>query len=446
MQATSQHGAIQTPRARGETAALDRMLRNSLASFPFDLQTRLVDARSVQDVYEIGVAMLARIPGTVGVRIFQRNDHGELIVVHAWHSPLAKSSSVTDEELAQVTHKRWIETHGVGRSLHEFARPYADPQHPSWLMIPMLFGDELIGAIAAERRDGQSFTYAPEDIVAFAAAAAGMAWGIQTIFLRDRTDVVNQQEAREDLLAQERREVGRELHDNVVQDLAYVNLKLELADKQANTNPAMVPGEIQAARELLDRAITELRRTIGELRRPAPARRGITGQLRALVGHMAPDAPEFEVDFKQISGVQLVPELERAVVGIVREAIQNVRKHANAQSVRLEVRRADDELRLYVIDDGVGMLSGSGPNGHFGMEIMRELAEDLGGTLHIDSESGRGTKIEAYLPLVLPAVSAFNDSSGLAAAEIGPRPTTTAIGARDAETLAGHESPPPEQR
>jgi signal transduction histidine kinase len=437
MQVTSQHPVAQSPRVRGETAALDRMLRNSLASFPFDLQTRLVDARTVQDVYEIGVAMLARIPGTVGVRIYQRDDRGELIVVHAWHSPLAKSSAVTNEDIAQVIHKRWIETHGVGRSLHEFARPFADPHHPSWLMVPMLFGDELIGAIAAERRDGQSFTYAPEDIVAFAAAAAGMGWGIQTIFLRDRTDALGQQEAREDLLAQERREVGRELHDNVVQDLAYVNLKLELADKYANINPSAVPGELAAARELLDRAITELRRTIGELRRPAAARRGITGQLRALVGHMAPDAPEFEVDFKQISGVQLVPELERAVVGIVREAIQNVRKHANAQSVRLEVRRAEDELRLYVIDDGVGMLNGEGPHGHFGMEIMRELAEDLGGTLQIDSESGKGTRIEAYLPLVLPALSSFNDSSGLAAAELGQRPTTT-IGAQDAEAAAGN--------
>ena len=445
MQVTSQHPAIHTPRARGETAALDRMLRNSLASFPFDLQTRLIDARTVQDVYEIGVAMLARIPGTVGVRIFQRNDHGRLIVVHAWNSPLAKPSAVTDDDLAQVTHKRWIETHGIGRNLHEFARPFIDPQYPSWLMVPMLFGDELIGAIAAERRDGQSFTYAPEDVVAFAAAAAGMGWGIQTIFLRDRTDVHSQQEARDDLLAQERREVGRELHDNVVQDLAYVHLKLELADKYASTKPAMVQGELHAARELLDRAITELRRTIGELRRPTSARRGITGQLRALVGNMAPDAPEFEVDFKQISGVQLIPELERAVVGIVREAIQNVRKHANAQSVRLEVRREEDELRLYVIDDGVGMLNGTGPHGHFGMEIMRELAEDLGGTLRVDSESGKGTTIEAYLPLVLPAMSSFNDSSGLAAAELGRQPTTT-IGAQDAEPAAGIASLPPEQR
>jgi signal transduction histidine kinase len=416
-QSAETHDTLVT-RRRSETAALDRLLRNSLASFPFDLQTRLVDARSVQDVYEIGVAMLARIPGTIGVRIFQRDDRGELVVVHAWHSPLARSAPVTNEELAQVIHKRWIATHGVGRSLHEFARPFADRTFPTWLIVPMFSGDELIGAIGAERREGATFTYAPEDIVAFAAAAAGMSWGIQSIFLRDRTDMLAHQEAREDLLAQERREIGRELHDNVVQDLAYVNLKMELADKYLTGNPTIARGEIQAARDLLDRAITELRRTIGELRRPTPARRGITGQLRALVSHLAPEEPQFEVDFKQISGVQLVPEVERAVVGIVREALQNVRKHAHAQSVRLEVRRADDELRLYVIDDGVGIGDDSQrPPGHFGMELMRELAEDLGGTLKVDSASGKGTQIEAYLPLVLPAAPITGESSGLAASE-----------------------------
>ncbi|MGH9176007.1 MAG: sensor histidine kinase, partial [Vicinamibacterales bacterium] len=153
-----------------------------------------------------------------------------------------------------------------------------------------------------------------------------------------------------------------------------------------------------------------------------------------LVGTTAVDAPEFEVDFKQISGVQLVPEVERAVVGIVREAIQNVRKHANAQSVRLEVRRAEDELRLYVIDDGIGINDGGLDSGHFGMEIMRELAEDLGGTLHIDSESGKGTKIEAYLPLLLPALVSTGDSSGLAASEYRLRESPTAIASLDPGT------------
>lgn len=405
------------PRARvdANSAAMDRLLRHSLTSFPFELQARLFDARSLHDIYEIGVAMLARIPGTIGIRIFQRDDSGALKVVHAWQSPFVKDSSASGDELGQIIHQRWIATHGVGQLPRDFARPFSAAACPSWLLMPMLAGDEMIGAIAAERRDGASFPYAPEDIVALSAAAAGMAWAIHSVFLRNRTDHLDDSGVREEIIAFERREIGRELHDNVVQDLAYVHLKVELVERYLNENPVIARGELQAARDLLDRSITELRRTIGELRRPAPARRGITGQLRSLVSTMAPGTPKLDVDFKQISGVQLVPEVERAVVGIVREALQNVRKHSRAQSVKLEVRRAEDELRVYVIDDGVGMSGDGRPldRESFGMDLMRELAEDLGGTLSVVSGNGRGTQIQACLPLVLPVTSGADESNGL---------------------------------
>jgi signal transduction histidine kinase len=379
------------------------MLRGSLVSYPFDLQARLIDARTIQDVYEIGATMLARIPGAIAVRIFQRDDGGELVVVHAWHSPLATTSDILSSQLAQVVHKRWIATHRVGHTVQEFARPFTDPHCAGWLLVPMLTGDELIGAIAVERRDGASFPFAAEDAVAIAVTAAGMVWGIQSVFLRDRTDILTQQEAREELVAQERREIGRELHDNVVQDMSYAHLKMELAQRYLPTNPDVASEEMDAAREILNRAIGELRRTIGDLRRPTASRRGITGQLRALVSTITADNPDLQVDFRPTTSVQVVPEVERAVVGIVREALQNIRKHSQAQSVRLEVRRADEELKVYVSDDGVGMQSGAaGPNGHFGLQQMRDLAEDLGGSIDIATGNGAGTTIEASLPLILP--------------------------------------------
>lgn len=399
----------------------ERYLRTPLASFPFDLQARLVDATSVQDVYEIGVAILARIPGTTSVRIFQRDDRGQLVLVHAWQSPLAGSPAVTPEELGQAIHQRWIAAHRVGHNALEFARPFSHPKHTAWLIVPMLATDELIGAIAAERRDGDTFAYAPEDIVAFASAAAGMSWGIQSLFLRDRTDHIGHQETVDEIVSRERREIGRELHDNVVQNLAYLNMKMEIVERYMSENPDIAQSELQGARELIDRSITELRRTIGEMRRPAPSRRGITGQLRSLATNIQIDASEFEIDFKQISGVQLVPEVERAVVGIVREALQNVRKHADANSVRLEVYRSDNDLFVNVIDDGVGMRdpNAPGPEDHFGMIQMRELAEDLGGELLIDSGGAQGgTRLQARLPLVLPAQSGGGSGgSGLSASE-----------------------------
>ncbi len=161
------------------------------------------------------------------------------------------------------------------------------------------------------------------------------------------------------------------------------------------------------------------------MRRPTPARRGITGQLRSIARNIEIDASEFEMDIKQVSGIQLVPEVERAAIGIVREALQNVRKHASANSVRLEVTRRDGELIVNVIDDGVGITDpGALPLDHFGMVQMRELAEDLGGEISISSDPGAGTRVEARLPLVVPAsgVPSSIQGSGLSASEYLSQP------------------------
>src|SRR5690606_41711848 len=94
--------------------------------------------------------------------------------------------------------------------------------------------------------------------------------------------------------------------------------------------------------------------------------------------------PEVALALDELSGVRLAREVERAVVGIVREALQNIRKHANAASVRVEVQRQADDLHVLVADDGVGMERGPEPSeGHLGLEQMRERAEELGGTLEI---------------------------------------------------------------
>jgi signal transduction histidine kinase len=203
-------------------------------------------------------------------------------------------------------------------------------------------------------------------------------------------------------------------------------MKMEIIARYVDDNPEIAKNEIRAVRDLVDKTVVELRRTIGEMRRPAPARRGITGQLRSIAKNIQIDASEFEMDLKQISGVQLIPEVERAVVGIVREALQNVRKHAEASSVRLEVTQREGDLILHVIDDGVGMANPgmAAPIDHFGMAQMRELAEDLGGELSIVSDAGQGTRIEARLPLVVPAGGSQRhlEGSGLSASEYLSQP------------------------
>jgi signal transduction histidine kinase len=105
-----------------------------------------------------------------------------------------------------------------------------------------------------------------------------------------------------------------------------------------------------------------------------------------------------ELNINEVSGVRLAPHVERAMIGIVREALHNVRKHARADEVRLEVRRIDDHVEIAVVDDGVGF-SGGSPDGHFGLEQIRELAEETGGQIEIGSAPGTGTSVRARIPM-----------------------------------------------
>lgn len=368
--------------------------------FPFELQARLLDAQTMPDLLEIATSMLARVPGTIGAWFLQRDASGTLLLVRQWQAHQTQVTALPSADLGTVIHQRWIAAHRLGHSAAEFARPFVLPGYPSALVAPMLIGEELIGAIVVERRDGLVYPYAPEDIVALTAIAALTAQGMQMIILRQRVADIDRDEARQELIEQERRRIGRELHDGAVQDLAYLRLKLEMLERVIPDQPQRAQEEARQLTEQVNQSIAKLREAIGELRRPRGPKRGITGQLRDLASTMSDAQRTLELDLAELRGVRLAPEVERAVVGIVREALQNIRKHANASSVRVEVQREDEDLHLIVADDGVGIDREAVPvEGHFGVEQMRELAEDMGGAFVIESTPAGGTRVHAMIPL-----------------------------------------------
>ena len=76
--------------------------------------------------------------------------------------------------------------------------------------------------------------------------------------------------------------------------------------------------------------------------------------------------------------------------------------HANANAVRVEVQREGDQLHVLVADDGQGFEPGQeqvGPDPHFGVKQMRELAQEMGGDLSINSAPGTGARVEAVIPV-----------------------------------------------
>ncbi len=102
--------------------------------------------------------------------------------------------------------------------------------------------------------------------------------------------------------------------------------------------------------------------------------------------------------------LNLASVAEVQLVCILQEALTNVRKHARATEVKVNISKIanmeGEQVVMHVHDDGVGFTS-KGSRRSFGMQTMRERAESVGGNLSIQSEAGRGTEIECRLPCLL---------------------------------------------
>jgi signal transduction histidine kinase len=377
-------------------------------NYPFDLQCKLLEAETLPEVLATAASMLARVPGTIGAWIFQRDADGKLILVQSWAASHSNENAPSSEQLGKLIHQRWIAAHRMGHSSTEFARPFSPTERQDLMVVPMMIGEELVGALAVHRREGVTFRYLPEDIVTLATIAALTAQQLQLTLLRDRVNSQeDRDETRQDIINEVNRYVAHELHDGIVQDMAYMRLRLEMLERTASINPEKVPEQATEIRDQFNDAIDRLRIMVNGLRTPRQQTRGITGRLRDIAGRMAEQPisekdPEIELDLTEISGVRLEPEVERAVVGIVREAMQNIRKHAGASSVHVEVQRRENMLDVEVRDDGRGIPreKTGGQDLHFGIQQMQELAEDMGGSLRIEGASTRGTRVLASIPLV----------------------------------------------
>jgi len=188
----------------------------------------------------------------------------------------------------------------------------------------------------------------------------------------------------------ERRRLERNLHDGAQQQLVSLSLALRMA------RSTVEPTSETAA--MLDAASDQLMQALAELRELA---RGIhpailTDQgLRAAVEALARRCPvpvELSIDQPQ----EIPSQVEAASYYVISEALTNAAKYANAETVRVSVRRNDDHVHVEVADDGRGGADrtlGSGLNG------LADRVSALGGHLRVVSPAGRGTTVSAELPI-----------------------------------------------
>lgn len=355
--------------------------------------------RTLAGVFRATCGLAARLSGVTGVILLRPDDRGFFGVAQAM------PEKVPDEIVtiaAASLHQRWIAAHAPGAP-STGPGLYVVEERPELLVVPLVRGDSLLGALVLAGRDGATPAKTPAERLSVGAIGVVAAQAVEGIVQRQRLELSISRAEHESELTTARKAISRELHDGPTQDLALAGLTLDRLVQALGEDQA-ISADARQARDLIDRAVLGMRKTIGRLRSAQPPAPSITGPLRELLAEMAPAAPELEVSFQEVSGVRLAPEVERAMIGIVREALHNVRKHANAESVRLEVRRVEEAVEIAVIDDGVGF-EGPSPSGHFGLEQIRELAEETGGRMETRSAPGAGTSVKAWIPLASPAAS-----------------------------------------
>lgn len=208
----------------------------------------------------------------------------------------------------------------------------------------------------------------------------------------------------EDAGEQERRRIASDIHDDSIQVMASVSLRLQSlhTDIPDSRQPAL-----QEIREMVDQAIDRLRHLVFELRPPALDTKGLTAALRQYLDRAGAEAGfDYRIDDKL--EVDPPPEVRTQIYRIAQEALANVRKHADARLVQVLIHPKGSGIMVRIKDDGQGFDPETAEpiSGHLGFAVMRERAEMAGGMWEIQSVPGEGTTVEFWLPLEAPAPSA----------------------------------------
>ncbi len=271
-----------------------------------------------------------------------------------------------------------------------YPAPAALPPHR--YDLPVTRNDQLIGVFKLEYPLGQAPTQA--ETAALQAVAPIMALALEAGVLEN---LAAEQAAAS---ATQRQQIAQTLHDTLAQNISYLRLKLDLlTGENAIHEIGAVLQELERMRAAADEAYQQVRSTLDDL---IPIQgQDLASLLRAQAGAIAARAG-LALDFDQDGTAFPLPSATRQqILYILREALHNVEKHAQAARVHLRLAWQEDGLLIKMSDDGVGF--DHVPNGkHFGLQTMRERAESVGGGLTVTSLPSRGTQVTFWLPLAQP--------------------------------------------
>jgi len=197
---------------------------------------------------------------------------------------------------------------------------------------------------------------------------------------------------------EERRRLAGELHDEVLPALYRVHLMAEVVRRDLETGRLLdLEEDVKGLSESTGIAQSVTRSVVGSLLESPIGVRGLGRAVKALADGLVTNGAHIDLDLGEIRG----DERSQAVAfQVVREAVTNAAKYSKGTRIGVRLRSEEGILHVSVVDDGCGFDVASAANhlGHYGLALMKERVESIGGSLFVDSRLGGGTSILASIP------------------------------------------------
>jgi PAS domain S-box-containing protein len=210
-----------------------------------------------------------------------------------------------------------------------------------------------------------------------------------------------------DVLEADRQTISKELHDSIGASLAAIKFSLEEKELQRQQQRGRLDEPLTQEIAYLLETIKETKRISANLRPTTLDDLGLMATIQWYLRQFQRLYGNIQVDFEKNIAEEDVPEAMKIIIyRIVQEGLSNAEKHSEAHHIHLQMGYADggQSISLRIEDDGRGfdvndVLSEKDPLSGYGLTAMRERCEIIGGSFHIDSHPGQGTRINAILPI-----------------------------------------------
>jgi two-component system nitrate/nitrite sensor histidine kinase NarX len=352
---------------------LSRDVDSLLSQFLFNM-TELVDAQAA-------VAYLVHNDSEVEL-LTHINSNEEIIAEHARHC-LINHSSDTQEDGFGILNIKLLDCDDA------FCKKYFDDEQVCILVVPLQYQEKLLGAYNLYVHKNSLNDFEDFDEL-FTSIGRHLGAAIEKSHLDEEATTLS--------ILRERNHISNELHDSLAQTLTSIRFQVRVLDETLHQgNEAQTWAEMERIEASINEAHTEIRELISHFRSPTVLV-SLISSVEQSIDRFRQVNDEIQVFFQNEWAETTLPaETEFHILRIIQESLTNIRKHSDAENVRIMMRaNGSDSYEVLIEDDGVGFSkpqTSYHTGEHIGLSIMRDRAKRFGAEFTVESEPGEGTRI-----------------------------------------------------